>query len=155
MNYYNEIKELNDKVGRYSFITIILAVVTLTLTVIESGLFIVTFVAFLIIFIFSTITKKKLRKLQQSIFDEYARQIVNAFGFDAASNIRLDKFFTARAEGNRLKLMAIYDANLELNNDEYMKLLIAIEKNGMDEYTNKEFLAKDFDIASYVKTKKK
>ncbi len=153
MNYYNTVGELNDKIGKFSFITMVLAIATLGLTIVDSPLFIVTFVAFAIVFIISTVNKYKLNKLQQSIFDEYAKLIVNAFGFDEASKIKLNQFFTAKATGSRMKMMAIYDAKLDLDNKQYIKLLIAIEKNGLQEYTNNELLSKDFDMASYVKVK--
>lgn len=153
MNYYKEIGASEDKVGKFSALLMLFAVLTLIFTIIESMLFIVSFAVFVILFIINTMDRRKLKKLEKSIFNEYAEYMVNTIGFDEVSKIHVDKFFTARATSNKIKFLKLYDADLEISNDDYIKLLLSIEKSGMEEYSNNEFNSEEFDVAAYVKLK--
>lgn len=150
MNYYITIGSLNNKNGYLSLLTVVFGVITIGLSFTESTLYFVTLILFIVSLIAVILNKYKLKKLQQQIFSEYRAHLIKISSEDIANGINVNTFFSSKDTKDRQKMMVIYDAKLDLDNTQYINLLLACKLIGFDDVDLQTMLDDKFDINDYI-----
>ncbi len=150
MNYYLKIGQMNNKIGYLSALALVFAIVTFGLSFFDTIIFLVGFILFLVCVIMVAINKRKLKQLQQQIFNEFNSLLVSITNQEYVNGIDINTFFNAKGTGNDKKLMVIYDAKLQLDDTQYIKLLLVARKIGFDDVEFAEMVQSEFDVNAYV-----